>query len=113
MKQIQKEDKFFVLKQADIEEFFEQFYKPCNCRSAGECTHQLFMTPEGERLQKAFDKIIKGIGDMREANGKPRSNKYVVCNQDEPYAELVWQVILMGERAKDPGKHVHKRRPEF
>ncbi|MFA5307633.1 MAG: hypothetical protein WC365_09350 [Candidatus Babeliales bacterium] len=30
-------------------------------------------------------------------------NKYIVCNQDEPYAEKVWQMILDGERAKLKG----------
>ena len=30
-------------------------------------------------------------------------NEYIVCNQDEPYAEKVWQAILSGEDAKgDP-----------
>lgn len=28
-------------------------------------------------------------------------NKYVVCNQDEPYAEEVWQTILDGETKKE------------
>lgn len=27
------------------------------------------------------------------------SNNYIVCNQDEPYADKVWQTILEGEDA--------------
>ena len=27
-------------------------------------------------------------------------NKYIVCNQDEPYAEQVWQIIILGEGLK-------------
>jgi len=28
-------------------------------------------------------------------------NNYIVCNQDEPYAEAVWQLILLGEDWKN------------
>jgi hypothetical protein len=28
-------------------------------------------------------------------------NSYLICNQDEPYSETVWQAILAGEDAKD------------
>jgi hypothetical protein len=92
MKKIKKENKFFVLKQADIEEFFEQFRQG------------MFLNREGERLSNAFNKIVKGIQDMREEDGRPRFNNYVVVNQDEPYAEMVWQLILMGEKAKEYDK---------
>jgi len=85
---IEKENKFFVLKQDDISEFFEQFQEG------------KFLNDKGEKLSKAFDNIIAGVGDIRESHGKPRFNKYVVVNQDEPYAELVWQIILLGEQAK-------------
>ena len=27
-------------------------------------------------------------------------NSYLICNQDEPYSETVWQTILAGEDAK-------------
>ena len=27
-------------------------------------------------------------------------NKYIVCNQDEPYAQFIWEAILMGEETK-------------
>lgn len=39
--------------------------------------------------------IIMGIKRKR-----PHDNKYIVCNQDEPYAEKVWQEILKGEDNK-------------
>jgi len=29
-----------------------------------------------------------------------KNKKYIVCNQDEPYAERVWQIILEGEKQK-------------
>lgn len=28
------------------------------------------------------------------------NHKYIICNQDEPYSEKVWNVILNGEDAK-------------
>lgn len=34
----------------------------------------------------------------------PKPNKYIVCNQDEPYAEEVWNAILQGETRK----HLHQ-----
>jgi hypothetical protein len=88
MKEVKKENKFFVLKKADMDEFMERYQKG------------LFMDEEGTAIQDAINKLVDGIGDMREQQGKPRFNAYVVCNQDEPYAEKVWQVILEGERSK-------------
>lgn len=90
-----KENKFFVLKQDELERFFEQFYPHVDAK---------FLDEEGTKLSNALDKIVKGIGDMREAEGKPRFNKYICCNQDEPYAEKVWQIILKGEDIKSEFK---------
>lgn len=33
-----------------------------------------------------------------------KENQYVCCNQDEPYAEEGWDIILEGERNKLEGK---------
>lgn len=38
---------------------------------------------------------------QQSAENKLRNNKYIICNQDEPYAEDVWQVILAGEAEKE------------
>lgn len=46
-------------------------------------------------LRLAFSFILKRVD-----NYIPRNNKYIVCNQDEPYAEEVWQAILSGENQK-------------
>jgi len=76
-----KEEKYIVFKKDDVEGFFSQF------------THGLFTTKEEK---KHIDKVTwKEVVDA--VNNK---NKYIVCNQDEPYADLVWQIILMGEDAK-------------
>jgi len=48
---------------------------------------------------KAFVKLIDKVSAERKASGK-KENNYIVCNQDEPYAEKIWQMILDGEREK-------------
>lgn len=40
------------------------------------------------------------IDEYEEKTGKKLSNQYVVCNQDESYADKVWEVILKGEEDK-------------
>jgi hypothetical protein len=48
----------------------------------------------------ALAKIMWTIERGRDADGKTPFNKYLVCNQDEPYADKVLQAILAGEDAK-------------
>ena len=47
--------------------------------------------------------LLKRIRENRKIDGRPTDNRYIVCNQDEPYAEEVWQTILKGEDAKNAG----------
>ena len=46
--------------------------------------------------------IMRTIDANRVDVGKKMlsNNKYIVCNQDEPYSEKVWQEILKGETDK-------------
>jgi hypothetical protein len=37
--------------------------------------------------------IIETIKEGRKADGKVPCNNYVVVNEDEPYAEIVWKLI--------------------
>lgn len=49
-----------------------------------------------------FLKALRTFGeDYKNWVGKELNQEYIVCNQDEPYAEFVWQIILHGEEAKD------------
>ena len=75
----EKEIKFMVFKMKDVEGFLQ--LHPC--------------------YKTQWDAVIKGIGRMRQKQGKVPYNNYVCCNQDEPYAEKVWQTILQGEDEKD------------
>lgn len=72
----EKEDKYFVLKLDDLAEY----------------------TTPGDRA--FLDKIAHKVSAYRRVNGKEPHNRYIVCNQDEPYAEDVWRVILHGEDSK-------------
>jgi len=46
--------------------------------------------------------IIHRIDELRKQDNQPplSRNQYIICNQDEPYADEVWDVILNGERQK-------------
>lgn len=55
------------------------------------------MKPEVEPL---LSNISKAYAQYRKSIGKKPYNEYIICNQDEPYAEEVWQIILKGEEKK-------------
>ena len=76
-----EEDKYLVLKREDLDNYFSQY------------TKETFTNAEEQAVieQVPFFEVINGLNNK---------NKYIVCNQDEPYAELVWQIILLGEDAK-------------
>ena len=46
-----------------------------------------------------LERLVGRINECRESEGKSK-NDYILCNQDEPYAEKVWQAILDGEDNK-------------
>lgn len=52
--------------------------------------------------RKMISEIIHDIDESRIAEGSnPLSkNRYIICNQDEPYAPQVWDIILEGENKK-------------
>lgn len=68
--------KFVVLKTDDIKEHLTVY--------------------EQRRFQAMCRKIIK----VREAIGKG-NNKYYIINQDEPYADLILDIIIEGEETKE------------
>ena len=76
-----KEEKYIVFKKEDLENFFSKFTKGV-------------FTTEKEL------KTINNVTWKEVVDAVSNKNKYIVCNQDEPYAELIWQIILMGEDAK-------------
>lgn len=49
--------------------------------------------------QKHLNEVLKLLAEGRKLENKPENN-YYVCNQDEPYAEDVLNLILKGEEMK-------------
>jgi len=47
-----------------------------------------------------LDEIDQLVQRNRIKRGASQFPKFITCNQDEPYAEKVWQIILDGETAK-------------
>ncbi|KKL91223.1 hypothetical protein LCGC14_1896850 [marine sediment metagenome] len=45
----------------------------------------------------ALEDIIQTIQESRTREGKPACNRYVVVNEDQPYAEVVWKLIEIQE----------------
>ena len=72
-------DKFVVFKKEELDMVFDR-------------------TPA---LREYFETIQHLIKLNRVNHNKKAVNKYIVCNQDEPYAEKVWRVILQGEDDKE------------
>ena len=60
-----------------------------------------------------LEDLLNDLKEDRERNGKNTDNKYIVCNQDEPYAEPVWQIILIGEEAKRADLDENKLKDTF
>lgn len=76
-----KEDKYILLNREDLDNFFSKYTKGVFTDAEEQATIE----------QIPFFEVINSV---------ETKNKYIVCNQDEPYAELVWQIILLGEDAK-------------
>ena len=52
-------------------------------------------------MQRAvLDEIDQLVQSNRIKRGASQFPKFITCNQDEPYAEKVWQIILDGETVK-------------
>lgn len=47
--------------------------------------------------RKSLESIIRTIQAGRKSEGKNPCNSYVVVNEEEPYSEIVWSLIELGE----------------
>jgi hypothetical protein len=72
-----EDDKFLVLKKEDIEQYLNY----------------------NQKLE--FQECLNAIKYKRRIYGKPAVNKYYTCNQDEPYAQEVIDLILTREAQKN------------
>lgn len=80
MNEIKKEQKFMgiIIPMKDMDEFFDE-------------------NPEDLKKLNIIDSHYQGFRVVR---GRTPLNRYIIINQDEPYAEKVWDIVLEGERRK-------------
>jgi len=52
------------------------------------------------QIKVAMSAVTAAVATVRRKSGRPKDPQYIVCNQDEPYADRVWQAILDGEDEK-------------
>jgi len=90
---IKKEDKFIVIKKENLDNLISEAESWGLVPIDGRGDSRISKESNDQVLAdlEAFKRIMAAIGT---------DNNYVVCNQDEPYAEDIWQLILAGERKK-------------
>jgi len=60
------------------------------------------MGDEGQETYRLFSYALDSfVQDYEQTTGKSLNQKYLVCNQDEPYAERVKAIILGTEESRD------------
>lgn len=93
-------EKFIVINTKRFDELNDNTrHTTCSCREAG-CPHEPMFIPISEEI-KLLLKAIKNFNKAYEERiGKKINQKYYVCNQDEPYAQDVIDIILKGEDEK-------------
>ncbi len=60
-----------------------------------------YLQPNSDPIKDLHIGRLKRAIQMLEMDGSLPDNKYYVCNQDEPYAPFVIDIILRGEELKD------------
>ena len=95
MEPLKKEDKYLVIKREDLRDLRATAESLMNWTSPIPDRGDFF-TSDGEKEQtrqelKALDSLLERIDNR---------NKYIVCNQNEPYADCVWHLILGCEALK-------------
>ena len=76
---VSREEKFYIFKKEDVDSVLQK----------------------NPLLEEYFQTMCSLIKLHRIAHNKKPENSYVACNQDEPYAEDVWKIILDGEKQKE------------
>ena len=75
---VSREEKFYIFKKEDVD----------------------YVLQQNPLLEEYFQTMCSLVRFHRIAHNKKPENSYVACNQDEPYAEKVWNIILEGEKQK-------------
>jgi hypothetical protein len=90
MKMFKIEEKYLVLKREDLERFFAQYQRG------------IFATEEEQKTiaEVPFIYVLEQVRNIRLQGHKNPDPKYWVCNQDEPYSDMIIRLIELGENAK-------------
>lgn len=87
-----KEDKYIVVKIKDFEDF--ESFVALECPSIED--------EYAVDLDRAWDDVERDIsGFKRILEYLNNQNKYIVINQDEPYANAIWDIIIAFENLKE------------
>lgn len=78
------------MKLEDLTNFFSQYQQG------------LFATEEETKTmaEVPFMYVLEQVANIRKQDGRNPHPKYWVCNQDEPYADMIIRLIELGENAK-------------
>ena len=95
------EEKFLVINFKRFRELNDNTkFSNCNCREAA-CPHEPKFLQDAKEIKGLLNSIKKFKRAYGNRVGKELNQKYYVCNQDEPYAQRVIDIILKGEENKD------------
>jgi hypothetical protein len=90
-----KEEKFLVInfkRFNELNSVFPRYEHDQDCKPVGNLITAL------RRFQKNYEKHT----------GKDLDQKYIVCNQDEPYADDVWNIILSDGKGPRPTEAIRE-----
>lgn len=97
MDMAEKEDKFIVVNIKKLKDYQISIELDGICADEGRSRRSPYLT-KGEKKKllgdiEAFHRVAKAVDNM--------DHKYVVINQDEPYANAVWDIIIAFENLKE------------
>ena len=89
---IKKEDKYIIIKRSDLEDF--QIIADSSLTEYIGGDKPYISTDEKEKIKEELESLQSLLHRIN------NQNKYIVCNQNEFYADIVWEIILEGEALK-------------
>jgi len=94
MMEFKIEEKYLVIKKSDLDEFLSHY-------SSGATDRRDYLPGHIEAIDRlSFREVLNGIAALRTKHGKNPHPRYWVCNQDEPYADMIIRLIELGEKSK-------------
>ena len=85
-----REEKFLVI---NIKKRKQDMYDACKTKQ-----NRLYVESLIANLEEA---VVDFASCYERITGKKLNQKYIVCNQDEPYAEDIWKIILNKKKQEE------------